>query len=64
MNSYKNTSPGKSKEYASNKIGEYKAPKPPAGASNSYEQVFRKLESKNMSAVNRDHYPRDKMANK
>ena len=64
MHSYKNTSPGKSEKYASNNIGEYKAPSPPKGSSNSYEQVFRKLEGRNNSAVNRDHYPRDKMANK
>jgi len=40
-NSYKNTSPGKSKNYAHNAIGENKMHVPPAGNSNSYEKVYK-----------------------
>lgn len=45
-------------------IGENKAHVPPAGSSNSYEAVRRKIDAKDDRAIGADHYTREKMANK
>ncbi len=67
-NSYKNTSNGGGgKGNTGNhfsKIGENKAHVPPAGASNSYEQVRRKIDAKDDSALAKGPYTREKMMNK
>jgi hypothetical protein len=39
-------------------------PKPPAGASNSYEKVRSKIDAHNDARMGRMHYTREKMANK
>lgn len=39
-------------------------PKPPAGASNSYESVRRKIDAKDDRAIGANHYTREKMMNK
>lgn len=64
MASYKNVSSGKEGKGGYLPIGDNKAHVPPAGASNSYEKVNRKLMSANDAAVNRKHYSRAKMENK
>jgi hypothetical protein len=68
-NSYKNTSQGgreghgdSGPDYA--KIKENIDPKPPAGASNSYEQVRKKIDARDTKALANKHYTREKMANK
>ncbi len=66
--SHKNTSEGGSRmgntgaDYI--KIKENVDPKPPAGASNSYEQVRKKIDSKDSSALAKMPYTREKMKNK
>lgn len=68
MGSYKNTSSGGSgmgntgAHYLP--IGDNKAHVPPAGASNSYEQVRRKIDAKDRSSLAKMPYTREKMANK
>ncbi len=68
MHSHKNTSNGGGSKgntgahYSS--IGENKAHVPPAGSSNSYEQVRRKIDSKDDSALAKMPYTREKMMNK
>ncbi len=68
MASYKNTSNGGgSKGNTGNhfsKIGDNKAHVPPAGASNSYEMVRKKIDSKDDSALAKMPYTREKMMNK
>ena len=68
MHSYKNKSDGGSGMGDSGphyvKIGENKAHVPPAGASNSYEQVRKSLDAKDRSAMGKMHYSREKMRNK
>ena len=67
--SYKNTSQGgregrgnSGPDYA--RIAENVDPKPPAGASNSYEQVRKKIDNRDSSALAKRPYTREKMANK
>ncbi len=67
--SYKNTSSGghdghgdKGAHYS--KIGENKAHTPPAGASNSYEQVRKKIDHHDDKSLANKHYTREKMMNK
>lgn len=66
--SHKNTSMGgqgegdKGAHYS--KIGENKAHVPPAGASNSYEKVRRKIDAHDDKALANKHYTREKMSNK
>jgi len=68
MHSHKNTSNGGGSKgntgahYSS--IGENAAPKPPAGASNSYEQVRKKIDARDSSHLAVRPYTREKMANK
>lgn len=68
-NSYKNTSNG-GREGRGNtgadysKIKEYHDPKPPAGASNSYEKVREKIDRKDSSSLSKGPYTREKMMNK
>lgn len=66
--SYKNTSEGGSgmgNTGASHlPIGENKAHVPPAGASNSYEQVRKKIDAKDRASLAKMPYTREKMANK
>lgn len=66
--SYKNTSNGgASKGDAGARhlpIRENIDPKPPAGASNSYEMVRKKIDTKDSKSLSRDHYTREKMMNK
>ncbi len=68
MGSYKNTSSGGSGMGDSGShylpIKENVDPKPPAGASNSYEQVRRKIDAKDDRALGNKHYTREKMMNK
>ena len=45
-------------------IKENKDPVPPAGASNSYEQVSKKIHAHNKSQMNKDLYTKEKMQNK
>ena len=67
-NSYKNTSSGGNGKDSSGAhylpIKENVDPKPPAGASNSYEQVRKKIDAKDDRAIAANHYTREKMANK
>jgi len=67
-NSYKNTSSGGSGKDSSGAhympIKENVDPKPPAGASNSYEKVRKKIDAKDTRAIGANHYTREKMANK
>ena len=66
--SHKNTSMGGSgkgntgADYS--KIKENVDPKPPAGASNSYEQVRKKIDGHDDRALAHKPYTREKMANK
>ena len=66
--SHKNTSMGGSgKDSSGNdfiKIKENHDPKPPAGASNSYEQVRKKIDAKDDRELSKDRYTREKMMNK
>jgi len=66
--SHKNTSMGgSSKGDAGSKylpIKENVDPKPPAGASNSYEQVRRKIDAHDDRSLSHKHYTREKMMNK
>lgn len=45
-------------------IKENHDPKPPAGASNSYEQVRRKIDAKDDRSLAKMPYTREKMGNK
>ena len=67
-NSYKNTSRGNGGMDSSGAkylpIGENKAHVPPAGSSNSYEGVRKKIDASDSRAINANHYTREKMANK
>lgn len=67
-NSYKNTSSGGSGKDSSGakylSIGENKAHVPPAGSSNSYEQIRKKIDAKDSRAIGANHYTREKMNNK
>lgn len=66
--SYKNTSNGGASKGNTgadySKIKENVDPKPPAGASNSYEQVRKKIDAKDSAALSRGAYTREKMNNK
>lgn len=66
--SHKNTSMGGSSTGDSGShyipIKENVDPKPPAGASNSYEQVRKKIDRHDDSALAKKHYTREKMMNK
>ncbi len=68
MSSYKNTSSGGSGKDSSgahySKIGENKAYVPPAGASNSYEMIRKKIDHQDDRALGHKHYTREKMMNK
>jgi hypothetical protein len=46
------------------KIKENVDPKPPAGASNSYEQVRRKIDAHDSKSLGNKSYTREKMMNK
>jgi len=67
-NSYKNTSSGGSGKGDAgahySKIGENKAKVPPAGGSNSYEMVRKKIDGHDDRSLSKGHYTREKMANK
>ena len=66
--SHKNTSMGghgegnKGAHYS--KIGHHADPKPPAGASNSYEKVREKIDHADDRALSHKPYTREKMMNK
>jgi len=66
--SHKNTSMGGHSKGNSGadfvKIKENHDPKPPAGASNSYEQIRRKIDSHDASSLAKKPYSREKMMNK
>lgn len=66
--SYKNTSNGGGGKGNSgahySPIRDNVDPKPPAGASNSYEQVRKKIDAKDASALSKMPYTREKMNNK
>lgn len=63
MSSYKNTSEG-GRTGKRLPIGEPKAKMPPAGASNSYEQVSNKIAAHDDAALRKMPYTKEKMANK
>jgi hypothetical protein len=67
-NSYKNTSRGGGKKGDSEAwhlpIKENVDPKPPAGASNSYEGVRKKIDAHDDRSLSKGHYTREKMMNK
>ena len=68
-NSYKNTSKGGKSEKGNTgadylKIGEKKEHVPPPGASNSYEQVRKKIDMHDSAALSKGAYTREKMNNK
>jgi len=67
-NSYKNTSMGGESKGNTGAhylpIKENVDPKPPAGASNSYEKVRDKIDAKDRSSLAKMPYTREKMANK
>lgn len=63
MQSYKNTSPGHMPPKAM-KIKENIDPKPPAGASNSYEKVYEKECAMDEKSLRNKPYSKAKMANK
>ena len=68
-NSYKNVSMGgrEMKGDAGSKylpIRDNVDPKPPAGASNSYEKVRQKIDKKDDASLAKRHYSREKMMNK
>ena len=66
--SHKNTSMGGSGHGDSgahySKIGENKSHVPPAGASNSYEMVRKKIDHHDERSLAKGPYTREKMANK
>ena len=66
--SHKNTSMGgASKGDAGahySKIKHYSDPKPPAGASNSYEKIREKIDRHDDASIGKGHYTREKMMNK
>ncbi len=66
--SHKNTSSGGSGKDSSGNhflpIKDNKAKVPPAGASNSYEMVRKKIDAKDDRALTKDRYTREKMMNK
>jgi len=68
MHSHKNTSMGgeckgnKGNDFI--KIKENVDPKPPAGASNSYEKVRTKIDAKDDRSLSKMPYTREKMMNK
>lgn len=68
MGSYKNTSSGGSGKGDSGAhylpIGENKAHVPPAGASNSYEMIRKKIDHHDDRSLAHRHYTREKMMNK
>ena len=63
MHSHKNTSAGH-EPAKSMKIKENVDPKPPAGASNSYEKVREKIDRKDDASLRNKAYTKEKMANK
>ena len=62
--SYKNTSSGGEGKGGYLPIKENVDPKPPAGASNSYEQIRKKIDAGDARSLNHKHYTREKMKNK
>lgn len=68
MHSHKNTSKGGHSKGDSGadyvKIKENVDPKPPAGASNSYEKIRQKIDRKDDGHIGHRHYTREKMENK
>lgn len=67
--SHKNTSMGGHEGHGDSgadyvKIKEYHDPKPPAGASNSYEKVREKIDRHDAHSLGNKHYTREKMMNK
>ncbi len=67
-NSHKNTSSGGSGKGNSgadySKIRDRADPKPPAGASNSYEQIRKKIDNHDAQSLAKKPYTREKMMNK
>lgn len=64
MHSYKNKSSGGSGKGGRLEIKEFANPKPPPGASNSYEQVSKKLYAHDEASLKKMPYTKEKMANK
>lgn len=66
--SHKNTSQGGSGKGDAGadyiKIKENVDPKPPAGASNSYEKIRNKIDAHDDKSLGNKHYTREKMSNK
>lgn len=69
MHSHKNTSHGGHEGKGNtgpdySEIREYHDPKPPAGASNSYERVREKIDRHDEASLAKRPYTREKMMNK
>ncbi len=64
MHSHKNTSMGGSGKGGRLPIKENKAHVPPAGASNSYEKVSKKIEAHDNASLHKKAYTKEKMMNK
>lgn len=64
MHSYSNKSSGSAGKGGRLAIKEFANPKPPAGASNSYEQVSKKLYAHDESSLKTMPYSKAKMENK
>ena len=67
--SHKNTSMGGREGHGNSgpdysKIKENVVPKPPAGASNSYEMIRKKIDRHDSASLAKGPYTREKMANK
>lgn len=67
--SHKNTSNGGREGHGDSgpdyiKIKENVDPRPPAGASNSYEKVREKIDRHDSASLGKKHYTREKMMNK
>lgn len=63
-NSYSNKSSGGSGNGGRLAIKDFPNPKPPAGASNSYEQVSKKLYAHDEASLKKMPYSKAKMGNK
>lgn len=64
MHSYSNKSSGGSGKGGRLAIRDFPNPKPPVGASNSYEQVSKKLYAHDEASLSKGPYSKAKMANK
>lgn len=64
MHSYSNKSSGGTGHGGRLEIKDFANPKPPPGASNSYEKVSKKLYNHDKAAMSKGPFTREKMGNK